>query len=340
LNAGGEGCHVERPADLVAAADCGPFAALVAAVAVHPGDADQGAETALVELAELGQLADEGRGRHGTHIIRASILSVFACRPMDRMKSRTLPGLTITAGRPAARRARNTCCWYAPVASNAISSGLMTWSRFTISPRRDDPVQPAGRPLGAAEPQARDLDQIYAADSAARELPGYAGLWMRDLQPQVGDVQDMKKVVLIVAFTGDAASHAAALRKHWGGALCLVQRTRTESQLERIQHQADEFVGTLGLASKSSDYDETTGLLPRCRDHPQMRGVKREQTYASLLQCVMNEVGHRADLLAGEQLVILAETSDQRLQRRNGRLRAALLHDLALSIQQAPHTCL
>jgi hypothetical protein len=54
----------------------------------------------------------------------------------------------------------------------------------------------------------------------------------------------------------------------------------------------------------------------------------------------MDQVSHRADLLAGEQLVILAKTSDQRLQRRNGRLRAVLLHDLALSIQQAPHTCL
>ncbi len=36
---------------------------------------------------------------------------------------------------------------------------------------------------------------------------------------------------------------------------------RRDRALVRICHQADECVGTLGLASKSSDYDETTGLV-------------------------------------------------------------------------------
>lgn len=105
------------------------------------------------------------------------------------------------------------------------------------------------------------LDQVYATHAAARRMPGFAGLWMHNLEPQVGDVQDMKKVVLNVAFTGDAASHTVELRKHWGGALCVVQRTKTARELEQIKGAAYESASALGLDCRSSDYDETTGVV-------------------------------------------------------------------------------
>jgi hypothetical protein len=45
------------------------------------------------------------------------------------------------------------------------------------------------------------------------------------------------------------------------------------------------------------------GLLPRGCDHPQMRGVEREQANATL-QCVVDQVSHRADLLRASGLLV------------------------------------
>lgn len=143
---------------------------------------------------------------------------------------------------------------------------------FTLTrpPGPPAPPPPADTTIPCSPPNGRwdrpnlelaTFDQVYATDAAARRIPGYAGLWMRDLEPQDGEVQDMTKVVLVVAFTGDAMRHTAALREHWGGALCIVQRTRDAAELERIKGQALEFVTTLGLVGQSSDYDETSGLV-------------------------------------------------------------------------------
>jgi hypothetical protein len=123
---------------------------------------------------------------------------------------------------------------------------------------------PCEQPAGGWERPNRELmglDQVYVLAEAARALPGFAGLWMNDLEPQTGEVQDMRKVIVNVAFSGDAASHTAELRKHWGGALCVVQRTRTNDALERIKSEAMEFASGLGLETSSSDHDETAGLV-------------------------------------------------------------------------------
>src|SRR4028119_2038805 len=48
-------------------------------------------------------------------------------------QSRASVGATIPAGRPAARRARNTRCSYPPVASRAIRCGPIACNRRTIS---------------------------------------------------------------------------------------------------------------------------------------------------------------------------------------------------------------
>ena len=131
-------------------------------------------------------------------------------------------------------------------------------------PVQDERKMPCEQPPGGWERPNRKLinfDQVYALDGAARALPGYAGMWMTDLEPQTGDVQDMNKVILNVAFSSDAASHTAELRKHWGGALCVIQRKRPADVLERIKSEALSFADTLGLETSSSDHDETSGLV-------------------------------------------------------------------------------
>mgnify|MGYP000653295862 CR=1 FL=1 len=118
---------------------------------------------------------------------------------------------------------------------------------FTLTepPGPPRPPPPADETIPCSPPGGRwerpnlklaTFDQVYATDAAARGLPGYAGLWMRDLQPQVGDVQDMTKVVLIVAFTGDAASHAAALRDD----LAAMPPMRL-AEVEKAQREVVEF---------------------------------------------------------------------------------------------------
>lgn len=123
---------------------------------------------------------------------------------------------------------------------------------------------PCEKPPGGWErpnPKLISDDQMYELNRAAMALPGFAGFWMNDIEEQTDDAQDMKKVILNVAFSSDAASHTPELRKHWGGALCVIQRTRTNDALERIKGEAMAFADRLGLETSSSDHDETAGLV-------------------------------------------------------------------------------
>lgn len=123
---------------------------------------------------------------------------------------------------------------------------------------------PCARPAGGWE--RPDLGRasfaaLEATQRAVQGMPGFAGMWLHDPEPPTDGAQDMTKVVLNVAFTGDAAGHTAALRERWGGALCVVQRAQSGAELARIQGAAQATVEELGLEWTSSGVDERRGVV-------------------------------------------------------------------------------
>ncbi|HEX8497669.1 MAG TPA: hypothetical protein VF661_10800 [Actinomycetales bacterium] len=79
---------------------------------------------------------------------------------------------------------------------------------------------------------------MQATMDIARESPDHAGLWVdqsqlpADTQPE--QQNDPRRTVLVLAYTGDPESHLPAVRRVWGGALCLTQLPRSYAELERI----------------------------------------------------------------------------------------------------------
>ena len=70
----------------------------------------------------------------------------------------------------------------------------------------------------------------------ADRQPEYAGSWfdrLTDGPPTEGE--SMADGVLNVAFTRNAAAHAATLRGLWGGPLCVTTRARSIRELDRVQ---------------------------------------------------------------------------------------------------------
>jgi hypothetical protein len=111
------------------------------------------------------------------------------------------------------------------------------------------------------DPKRANHDQLARANTAAQAQPDFAGLWIVDPNKPVGERQDMSQVILNVAFTGDLERHTKELRKHWGGALCVVQRARTEAELIKIQESLQPILTELGLVFLGSSGDVVAGVV-------------------------------------------------------------------------------
>ena len=123
---------------------------------------------------------------------------------------------------------------------------------------------PCPEPAGGwqrPQPKRTGHEWLEKASAAAQTQPDFAGLWIHDPNPPVGEGQDMQKIILNVAFTGDLERHTKELRKHWGGALCVVQHARTEAELIKIQEAAQKTIGELGLVFLGSMTDIVTGVV-------------------------------------------------------------------------------
>lgn len=77
---------------------------------------------------------------------------------------------------------------------------------------------------------------MSAAVAAARQAPGFAGLWIVNA--------GMVDQVLNVAFTADLDRREAEIRQRWGGALCVVRHERTIRELRSIEA---EFLAPAGI---------------------------------------------------------------------------------------------
>lgn len=128
-----------------------------------------------------------------------------------------------------------------------------------LSQRFDTPCPtPAG---GWAVPDralthSADFD---AAHAYAVEAPGYVDLWLdRDVPPEDRSATAPAEIIVNARFTGDLATHEAALRSLYGGAVCVSSAERTEQELEAIaaEIRADHDV----VASWSETPGNTVGI--------------------------------------------------------------------------------
>ncbi|WP_055483422.1 hypothetical protein [Sphaerimonospora mesophila] len=122
-------------------------------------------------------------------------------------------------------------------------------------PERTTPCPtPAGgwRPIDPAKATEKAMETALAR---ARKLPGYAGAWLdqsyldqidgydpRDRRWVERYANDPKRLVLNLRFTGDPATHEPAIRKIWGGALCLSRAQRTAAELRTLQQRIEKEI--------------------------------------------------------------------------------------------------
>jgi hypothetical protein len=103
---------------------------------------------------------------------------------------------------------------------------------------------PAGGWASAASKASTDAAALTTLTEVAKAQPDFVGLWLdQSINPpsQTGDssqLNDPTKVVVNLAFTGDADRHRAELEKLWSGALCVsLSRGKSQADLAAIQPQ-------------------------------------------------------------------------------------------------------
>jgi hypothetical protein len=114
---------------------------------------------------------------------------------------------------------------------------------YKSSVRTEDYTSPCPTPQGGwkpVDPAKANNDAMNAVYEAVNTDPDFGGLWLDQREPtMIGGTpaSDPQKFVLNVQFTKDLARHEAAIRKIWGGALCVSQVQHTIADLERIQRE-------------------------------------------------------------------------------------------------------
>ena len=140
-------------------------------------------------------------------------------------------------------------------------------TRFTLTRPATTPEQFTGKvaprassgpdfttPCPAPEGGWRVVDAAKATDdafaqttTAAEHLPGFAGLWIDQPPPSSGasGSNDPTLFILNVKVTGDPSVAEAALRRTWGGKLCVSAAKRTDAELRRIMDEVTRLPGIL-----------------------------------------------------------------------------------------------
>ena len=133
-------------------------------------------------------------------------------------------------------RSKNGTTW-----GNYRVAGIYDGGSFTLTERPGSPGpstlfpnEPLTTPCSPPADGWRPLDAgraneqaMSAAVAAARQAPGFAGLWIVNA--------GMVDQVLNVAFTADLGRREAEIRQRWGGALCVVHHERTIRELRNIE---------------------------------------------------------------------------------------------------------
>jgi hypothetical protein len=106
------------------------------------------------------------------------------------------------------------------------------------------PPEGGWRPV---DPDRTTTETFERTAELAATLPGFAGFWI-DQPP--GGSNDPTRMVLNARFTERLEANEQALRKVWGGALCVSTAAHTQAELNRVQETLAELPG---LAASGQD---------------------------------------------------------------------------------------
>lgn len=125
---------------------------------------------------------------------------------------------------------------------------------------------PCPKPSGgwnASDPSRASDADLQKLNETARREKDFAGLWLSDdPRPPNSEYQDVSKLVVNVAFTGDLERHERELRRIWGGALCVTKHRHTYAELEKIQNDVTSRLGAdFGLDMLSVAAEENHDLV-------------------------------------------------------------------------------
>ena len=167
-----------------------------------------------------------------------------------------------------------------PVKDTSESSGTTRWGSYAVTGTYDgetftvtkdpmssalyDPAAPARNPFVTSCPEPEggwtvvdeskvgfeDQDAVY---SAAAQLPNYAGSFLDNTGWYAETPEDASNTIVNVLVTEDPEGAEAALRKVWGGPLCVTVSEVTEAELVEIQ---DGLQGLPGLLSSGPQLDK------------------------------------------------------------------------------------
>jgi hypothetical protein len=148
-----------------------------------------------------------------------------------------------------------------------VAAGTFTLTRPAIPSEQYDgpPVRaepdhvalgtPCSEPAGGwrvLDPAKTTDDSVDLTVTRARQMAGYAALWVDQSHSTKPEYNDPTQLILNVAFTRDLEARERELRKTWGGALCVSQALRTEKELERIRDEVVEATKTQMLSAGGS----------------------------------------------------------------------------------------
>lgn len=97
--------------------------------------------------------------------------------------------------------------------------------------------EPEGGWVAADPSRAKEAD-LHAAGSYIDSQPDSAGYWIKYLRKETGEASldfVISPYALVATFRRDIDLHRAKLAAIWGGPLCVVEHSRTEAELSRIQ---------------------------------------------------------------------------------------------------------
>lgn len=140
------------------------------------------------------------------------------------------------------------------------------------------PEPPGGwRVLDAQKTTQETADAVF---NAAERLPGYVTSWQDGsrIPPTDGDQNDPRLITVNVQVTGDPSAADAALRKVWGGALCVTRNAApTFKERSRAMKQLVKLPGALSVGVGSTTVEvevvHDDGSLQAWADATYGRGV-------------------------------------------------------------------